>query len=95
MKEILIEGRVTVDNSNDMRCTLDKALRSKPGIVTVDLSRVTYMDSSGLATLLEATGKARKQGTRLLLRGLQGQVCYFFKLSHLRRLFEIEEEKPA
>ena len=90
MNVVSIEGRVTVDTSGDMRRTLRNVLRSKPAKMTVDLTKVSYIDSSGLATLLEAVRTARKQNTRLILRGIQGQPRYFFEITGLNHLFEIE-----
>ena len=94
--EISIEGRINVDNSDDMRRKLSGILRSKPQTIIVDLSKVSSMDSSGLATLLEATAIARKQNTRLILQGIQGQLRYMLEISRLNRLFDIEGEmRPA
>ena len=76
---VVIPGRITVNNSDEMRRKLLAALRSRPARLTVDLSQATYMDSSGLATLLEAVRIARKQGTRLLLAGVSGQPDAFSK----------------
>ena len=87
-----IEGRITVDNSGDMRKTLRNVLRSKPRTLIVDVSKVSYIDSSGIATLLEALRTARKQSTRIVLRGVQGQMRYFLEVSRLDQLFEIEEQ---
>lgn len=87
--DVVIHGRITVENSGQMRRTLAKALRAKPATLKVDLSEAVYLDTSGLATLLEATGIARKQGTRLILDGLHGQPRYFLEITHLDRLFEI------
>ena len=87
-----IEGRITVDNSGDMRKTLSNVLRSKPRTLIVDVSKVSYIDSSGIATLLEALRTARKQSTRIVLRGVQGQMRYFLEVSRLDQLFEIEEQ---
>src|SRR6266478_844901 len=71
--DVSIEGRVTIDTSGDMRRTVAEALRSKPPAVMLDLSGVSYIDTSGLATLLEASRIARQQGTRLVMHGLHGQ----------------------
>jgi len=95
MNTIALEGRVTIDNSNDVRSELANALRSKPEILTVDLSRVTFIDSSGLATFVEAMRSARLQGGRLVFRGIQGQARYIFEVFQLNRLFEIDEETAA
>jgi len=87
---ISIQGRVTVDNSGEMRQALCNALRAKPQTLTVDLSRVDYIDSSGFATLLEVMRNARKQSARLVLRGVQGQTRYFLEITRLDQLFDIE-----
>ena len=89
---VAIEGRITVDNSPDMRTRLALALKSQPPELAVDLSRVTYIDTSGLATLVEASRIARQQGTRLVLTGIQGQIHYLFEVSHLDQLFDIAAE---
>lgn len=86
---ISIQGRINVDNSDEMRRTLNRALRQLPAKLTIDLSGVTYMDTSGLATLVEAARIARKQGTQLILSGIHGQAHYFLNITHLDQLFEI------
>ncbi len=86
---IAIQGRITIENSGEMRTKLANALRTKPAQVSVDLSGVSYIDTSGLATLVEAVRNARKQGTRLILGGIHDQPRYLFEVTHLDRLFEI------
>ena len=88
---VSIEGRITIENSDEMRRKLRMVLRSKPAQVTVDLSGATFMDTSAVATLLEAVRIARGQGTRLVLACLQGQPAHLFELSLLHPLFEIAE----
>jgi anti-sigma B factor antagonist len=92
---VAIEGRITVDNSDEMRRKLLAALRSKPAQVTVDLSQATYMDLSGLATLLESVRIARKQGTRLVLAGVSGQPRSLFQIGQLESLFEFAAEEKS
>jgi anti-sigma B factor antagonist len=92
---VVIFGRITVNTSDEMRRKLLATLRSKPVQLTVDLSQVTYMDSSGLATLLEAVRTARKQGTRLLLAGVSGQPRCLFQIGQLDRLFEFATEETS
>jgi anti-sigma B factor antagonist len=91
MGTVSLQGRITVGNSNEMRRTLADALRSQPKELTVDLSSVTYMDTSGLATLMEAMRIARQQGTRLVLGSIQDQPRYLLKVTDLDHLFGIEE----
>ena len=89
---VSISGRITTDTSGAMRSRLAHALRSRPAEVTVDLSQVDYMDTSGIATLIEAMRTARKQHTELVLRGVQEQPAYLLKVTDLDRLIPIEEE---
>lgn len=84
-------GRITIDNSDQLRRKLANALRAHPAVLTVELSGVTYMDTSGLATLMEATRTARQQGTRLILSGIQQQPRYLLKVTDLDHVFAIEE----
>jgi anti-sigma B factor antagonist len=93
MLTVVIEGRITVNNSDEMRRKLLTALRSRPSQINVDLSRATYIDSSALATLLEATRIARRQGTRLVLAGLSGQPRNLFEVGLLGRLFEFAPQE--
>jgi anti-sigma B factor antagonist len=92
---VAIEGRITIDNSDEMRRKLLAALRSRPAQVTVDLSHATYMDLSGLATLLESVRIARKQGTRLVLAGVSGQPRSLFQIGQLDTLFEFAAEEKT
>jgi len=93
---VSIEGKVTIDNSGEMREKLAHALKPKPADVTVDFTRVTYIETSGLATLVEAYRIARRQGTRLLLTGVHGQPRDLLMGTHLNQLFDIApEQQPA
>jgi len=92
---VAIQGRITVSNSGEMRTALANALRTKPASVSLDLSRVSYLDTSGLATLIEAVRIARNQGTRLILGGMHDQPRYFFEITHLDRLFEIAGQEAG
>jgi anti-sigma B factor antagonist len=92
---VSIQGRINVDNSGEMRRSLNKALRAKPAEVTVDLSLVTYIDISGLATLVEAARIARQQGTHLILTGIQGQAQYLLEITRFDQLFEITGQEVS
>ena len=90
MEIVSLQGRITINNANEMRRTLADALLPRLPQLTVDLSGVTYMDTSGLATLMEAMRIARRQGTRLVLGGVQDQPRYLLEITDLDHVFEIE-----
>jgi len=80
------QGRISVDNSSEMRDSLGAALKAGLKELTVDLSQVTSIDISGLATLVEANRIARQQGTQLVIAGMQGQVELLFGITRLDRI---------
>jgi anti-sigma B factor antagonist len=92
--DVSIQGQVNIDTSGDMRVTIAKALSSMAPKVTVDLSQVIYIDTSGLATLLEASRIARQQGTRLVLEGLHGQPRELLHFSQIDHLLEFADREP-
>jgi anti-sigma B factor antagonist len=94
-RTVAVQGRITVANSGEMRTTLANALRTKPTALSLDLSGVSYLDTSGLATLIEAVRIARNQGTQLILSGMHDQPRYFFEITHLDRLFEIAGQEAG
>jgi len=93
--KIAIHGRITIATAGEMRGTLSNALRAKPANLSVDLTDVSYIDTSGLATLVEALRIARRQGTRLILDGLQDQPRYLFEITHFDRLFDMAGQEAG
>jgi anti-sigma B factor antagonist len=94
---VSIQGPVNIDTSSEMRRLIAEALHSIPPAVTVDLSGVPYLDTSGLATLLEASRIARLQGTRLIVAGLHDQpreLIHFTQIDHLIEIAGPEPHEP-
>lgn len=75
-----------------MRSLILEAIRSQSSKVVVDMSEITYMDTSGLATLLEALRQAHQQGKVMALQGVQDQPRYLFEVTELDHLFESDEK---
>jgi anti-sigma B factor antagonist len=93
-RRVSIGGRVDIDTSGAMRRAIAEALHSMSPAVVLDLSGVSYIDTSGLATLLEASRIARQQGTRLVLHGLHGQPRELLHFSQIDHLLDIADPEP-
>jgi anti-sigma B factor antagonist len=93
---VRLQGHLGIDSSPDLR---DRLLAILPGqrskVVIVDLREVSYVDTSGIATLLEAFKIARNQHTTLRLNGLQGRLARLFEVTGLIALFETSGPKSA
>lgn len=86
---IRIEGDVDMSNSPDVRNVLLPTFQKEPSHVIVDLSGVPYIDSSGIATLVEGLQLSRKCSARLTLAGMGQTVEAVFELAYLKEVFEI------
>lgn len=83
-----MDGRLTVDSSPRLRLELLALLCGGTGpVVVIDLSGVSYLDTSGLATLLEALNTARDRSVRLRLIGISGQPRKLAELVELDKIF--------
>lgn len=85
-------GDVDLANSKDLQVQLKNVLRNRPGRLVVDLAAVPYMDSSGVATLVEAMQIAKRQSTDLVLCALQQKVRSVFEIARLDRVFRIDDD---
>jgi anti-sigma B factor antagonist len=70
-------------------------LDAKPARLVLDLSRVPFMDSSGVATLIEALQLQRRAGSKLVLHGLQPKVRGIFEIARLDTVFTIVDGADA
>lgn len=89
---VRLGGRLNIDTSPALRDQLRTILRAQsPERVIVDLTEVTYIDSSGIATLIEALKMARMRQTTLCVQGLQGRLLHFFQATGILTLFETSD----
>jgi len=84
-----VSGEVDINTSPDVKRDFDKLISKKEPKIVIDLSKVTYVDSSGLATLVEILKKMKQYGGRMKLAGLSPKVKSLFEITKLDKLFEI------
>ena len=83
-----LHGRIDIDSSPAVRDRFLELFRAPhPSKVTVDLSAVIHMDSSGFATLIEALKIARGCGTELRLEALPDRLYHLFESTGILSLF--------
>ena len=90
-----VEGQIDLGSSPALRKTLLESLQGTER-VAVNLIAVKYIDSSGIASLLEVLKEARQSKKRLVLFGLTAAVLQVLQLTRLTTVFEIlETEEQA
>src|SRR5947207_2430228 len=85
-------SRATSTSPPRRSCARPSCARSGARVV-VNLTAVRYMDSSGLASLIEGLKAARDVGSRFVLFGLNTTVREVFHISKLTTFFEIHEDE--
>lgn len=91
---IRVEGEVDLYSSPELRKAVTRALTRASAAVGVDLSAVAYMDSSGVATLIEGLREAGKGAVEFLLVAPSPPVMKVLQLSRLDTVFAIRGEWP-
>jgi len=88
-------GEIDLSSSPELRESLLSALRDKPARLIVNLDKTPYMDSSGVATLVEAMQKAMRSQTKLVLCGMEEKVRSIFEIARLDAVFTIVDDTHA
>jgi anti-sigma B factor antagonist len=90
-----IEGAINITNSTTLRTSLFETLETTPRLA-LNMSGIQYIDSSGIATLIEAFKRARALNKEFRLFGVGRPVHDVLKLTNLLGVFQIfESEKDA
>ena len=84
-----ISGDVDLHRSPALREALGKLIDENPSRLILNLTEVGYMDSSGVATLVEALQRVQRKQGRLLLHSLTPRVHSIFEIARLESIFEI------
>lgn len=89
----IVDGQVDMHTSPELRGHLRDALKAQVSPLVVDLTQVAFIDSSGLATLIEALQAVGKYGGKLRLCGLSTEVRKLFDLAQLSTIFDLRESR--
>ncbi len=93
---IELEGDLDFHSSPDLRRELTKLVEHQASKVIIDFKKVSYIDSSGLATFVELFQRMKRYGGKLVLYNLNPAVRSVFEISKLDSIFKLAgTEKEA
>jgi anti-sigma B factor antagonist len=92
---VSLEGEIDLHSSPGIATQLRTVSKDKPEKLVVDLSNVPYIDSSGLAVLINAMQKVEAYRGKLYLVGMQEAVRLIFETSRLDQAFRIRRDVAA
>ena len=84
-----LEGEIDLHVSPEVAESLRTMIAKKPRAVVVDLAKVTYIDSSGLAVLIEGMQNVQEYDGKFALANVQESVQHIFEIARLDQVFQI------
>ena len=89
-----VTGDIDLANSPEVRKALLKELKdARVPRVVMNMSKVRYIDSSGVASLVEGLKASRDVGSRFILFGLSPSAREVLQLSRLLKIFEVYDDE--
>ena len=93
---VFLEGDIDHHNARSVRSRIDtKIYIQRPDELILDLSRVSFMDSSGLGLILGRYTKALELGIVFKVANPTPQIKRILDLAGTERLIKIENIRPA
>jgi anti-sigma B factor antagonist len=86
---VVVHGEVDMESSPRLLQEIHQHV-ARGSRTVVDLAGVQYIDSAGIAVLVQGLKAARKRGQEFALRAPSTQVAAVLELAQLRQLFRIE-----
>ncbi|MGA8182432.1 MAG: STAS domain-containing protein [Terriglobia bacterium] len=89
---LALAGRVTLgDESSQLRSTIKELLKQGKKRLVLDLSKVTYIDSAGLGTLVAAYTSARNEGGDIRLANVTERFGELLNITKLVTIFSVHD----
>jgi anti-sigma B factor antagonist len=88
-----MSGEIDINTSPEFKKIFDRIVASGKEKIVLNFREVSYVDSSGLATLVEILKGLRAYGGKLKLTNLSPKVKGLFEITKLEKLFDITPEE--
>ena len=92
---IALKGELDLSSVRKVQDELDRVEASSPPIVVLDLSKLTFLDSTGLRCLVTADERAREAGRRVVIVRGPEAVQRVFAITRLEERLEIVDDASA
>ena len=86
---IRLTGELNIQSAPDIRKLLLKYVKGGSAGLILDLGGLEFMDTSGLATLIEAHLTMERHGGKMVLFGLRPRIAEVFQVTQVWKLFHV------
>lgn len=90
-----VEGEIDTFTAPVLREELDSITMTSGKQIELDLSKVSYMDSTGLGIFVGFYKKATREDVKFKLVGLSSRLVRLFEITGLRELMDIETDEKV
>jgi len=87
--KLTIRGSLDINSAPALAEEIDKVVATRPPAVTVDLSELDLIDSSGVAALVKLYKGVRSSGGAIMIAGARDQPLAIFKLLRMDKVFNL------
>ena len=92
---VRVQGEVDLYTAPQLWAALDAAIAGAPHELVIDLSDVTFLDSSGLSVLVRAHKRLAPFAGTVIVRGAAEQVSMALEVTKLNTVLTVETATPA
>ena len=86
---VALEGEIDLHESPQVLERINPLIANRLPKIHVDMSRVSYIDSSGLAAFIDAMQRIQAYGGEFALVAMRDSVHRIFEISRLDQVFKI------
>jgi anti-sigma B factor antagonist len=87
---VAVVGELDHHNAQELTQTFNETPFDPGAPVVIDLTGLTYCDSTGITVLIGAHNRAKQAGARLILAGLNADLTRVFRIIGLDQLFSFQ-----
>lgn len=95
VKTVCPTGILDSTKAEYFRQAINQLLAEEADVILINLKDVTFVDSSGLGTLVVVLKQVRSLNRKLCLCSINDQVKMLFDLTSMDKVFEVYEDEEA
>jgi len=92
---VSLRGRFTAVDSPSLSDALNRILEEGSKNLSLNMTELEFVDSSGLSAIVSTLKKARKEGGDLVLLNVNERIMALLKLTRLHEVIEIYDNEDT
>ena len=90
---VILEGEININNSMELQKVLDELIDSGSRQILVDFDKVIFIDSSGLAVLINTVSNLQEDNGHLRLCNVNRKIKGIFEITKIHKIMDICESR--